>query len=125
MGDGPNDRGLSRKHVFKQLHASLKRLKQDYVDILYCHRYDPKTPVEETLRTIDDPRKGSGMPVCRSMGWALVFLEPADQLEPLEEQGQDDRGNRGERHAFQLERAPFECRAADADHEDDSRQHDV
>lgn len=54
MGEGPNDRGLSRKHVFEQLHASLKRLNLDYVDIYYCHRYDPETPVDETLRTIDD-----------------------------------------------------------------------
>jgi voltage-dependent potassium channel beta subunit len=54
MGDGPNDRGLSRKHVMEQLHASLKRLGTDYVDIYYCHRFDPETPVEETLRTIDD-----------------------------------------------------------------------
>ncbi|ADU94353.1 MULTISPECIES: aldo/keto reductase family protein [Geobacillus] len=54
MGDGPNDRGLSRKHVFEQLHASLKRLQLDYVDIYYCHRYDKETPVDETLRTIDD-----------------------------------------------------------------------
>lgn len=54
MGEGPNDRGLSRKHVFEQAHASLKRLKVDYIDIYYCHRYDPETPVEETLRTIDD-----------------------------------------------------------------------
>jgi len=54
MGEGPNDRGLSRKHVFEQAHASLKRLGVDYVDIYYCHRYDPETPVEETLRTIDD-----------------------------------------------------------------------
>lgn len=54
MGDGVNDRGLSRKHVFEQLHASLKRMELDYVDIFYCHRYDPETPVEETLRTIDD-----------------------------------------------------------------------
>lgn len=54
MGEGPNDRGLSRKHVFEQLHASLKRLNTDYVDIYYCHRYDPETPVDETLRTIDD-----------------------------------------------------------------------
>jgi voltage-dependent potassium channel beta subunit len=54
MGDGPNDRGLSRKHVFEQLHSSLKRLKHDYVDILYCHRFDPETPLEETLRTFDD-----------------------------------------------------------------------
>lgn len=54
MGEGPNDKGLSRKHVFEQAHASLKRLGVDYIDIYYCHRYDPETPVEETLRTIDD-----------------------------------------------------------------------
>lgn len=54
MGDGPNDRGLSRKHVLEQCHASLKRLGTDYVDIYYCHRFDPETPVEETLRAIDD-----------------------------------------------------------------------
>ncbi|AIQ46235.1 voltage-gated potassium channel [Paenibacillus sp. FSL R7-0273] len=54
MGDGPNDRGLSRKHITEQCHASLKRLGADYVDIMYCHRYDPETPVEETLRTLDD-----------------------------------------------------------------------
>jgi aryl-alcohol dehydrogenase-like predicted oxidoreductase len=54
MGEGSNDKGLSRKHVFEQAHASLKRLGVDYVDIYYCHRYDPETPVEETLRTIDD-----------------------------------------------------------------------
>lgn len=54
MGEGPNDRGLSRKHVFEQAHASLKRLHVDYLDIYYCHRYDPETPVDETLRTIDD-----------------------------------------------------------------------
>ncbi|MBM7605503.1 voltage-dependent potassium channel beta subunit [Metabacillus crassostreae] len=54
MGEGPNDSGLSRKHVFEQLHSSLKRLNTDYVDIYYCHRYDAETPVDETLRTIDD-----------------------------------------------------------------------
>ncbi|MGI6704802.1 MAG: aldo/keto reductase family protein [Clostridia bacterium] len=54
VGDGPNDRGLSRKHIMEQCHASLKRLKTDYVDIFYCHRYDPKTPLEETMRALDD-----------------------------------------------------------------------
>ncbi|PLT28489.1 aldo/keto reductase family protein [Peribacillus deserti] len=54
MGEGPNDKGLSRKHVFEQLHASLSRLQLDYVDIYYCHRFDPETPIDETLRTIDD-----------------------------------------------------------------------
>jgi voltage-dependent potassium channel beta subunit len=54
MGEGPNDGGLSRKHIFEQLHASLKRLQLDYVDIYYCHRFDPETPIDETLRAIDD-----------------------------------------------------------------------
>lgn len=54
MGDGVNDSGLSRKHVTEQLNASLKRLGLDYVDIYYCHRYDKETPIDETLRTIDD-----------------------------------------------------------------------
>ncbi|MHA7964469.1 aldo/keto reductase family protein [Paenibacillus sp. CAU 1782] len=54
MGEGVNDRGLSRKHVMEQANASLKRLGLDYVDLYYCHRYDTETPVEETLRTLED-----------------------------------------------------------------------
>jgi len=54
MDDGPNDRGLSRKHVMEQCHASLKRLGVDYIDLYQCHRFDPTTPVDETLRAIDD-----------------------------------------------------------------------
>lgn len=54
MGDGPNDRGLSRKHIMEQAHASLKRLDVDYIDLYYCHRFDPETPIEETLRAFDD-----------------------------------------------------------------------
>ncbi len=54
MGEGPNDRGLSRKHITEQCHASLKRLGVDYVDLYQCHRYDEDTPLEETLRTLDD-----------------------------------------------------------------------
>ena len=54
MGDGPNDRGLSRKHIMEQAHLSLKRLNMDYVDIYYCHRYDDNAPIEETLRALDD-----------------------------------------------------------------------
>ncbi len=54
MGDGPNDRGLSRKHIFEQCHASLKRLNMDYIDLYQCHRYDTETPLEETLMALDD-----------------------------------------------------------------------
>ncbi len=54
VGDGPNDKGLSRKHIMEQCEASLKRLHTDYVDIFYCHRYDPETPVDEVMRALDD-----------------------------------------------------------------------
>jgi aryl-alcohol dehydrogenase-like predicted oxidoreductase len=54
MGEGPNDRGLSRKHITEQCHASLKRLGVDYVDLYQCHRYDEDTPLDETLRALDD-----------------------------------------------------------------------
>lgn len=53
-GDGPNDKGLSRKHVFEACRNSLKRLQLDYLDLFFCHRPDPNTPIEETVRTMDD-----------------------------------------------------------------------
>lgn len=54
MGEGPNDRGLSRKHIMEQCHASLRRLGVEYIDLYQCHRFDPETPLEETLRALDD-----------------------------------------------------------------------
>lgn len=54
VGPGVNDRGLSRKHLIAQLDQSLEALGTDYVDIFYCHRYDPDTEMEEILGTIDD-----------------------------------------------------------------------
>ncbi|HEX2915541.1 MAG TPA: aldo/keto reductase family protein [Chloroflexia bacterium] len=54
MGEGPNDKGLSRKHIMEECHASLKRLKTDYIDLYQCHRFDPETPMDETLRALDD-----------------------------------------------------------------------
>jgi len=54
MGDGPNDRGLSRKHVTEQLHHSLRRLGVDYIDLYQCHRYDVTTPLEETCAAMSD-----------------------------------------------------------------------
>jgi aryl-alcohol dehydrogenase-like predicted oxidoreductase len=52
--EGPNESGLSRKHVIEGCHASLRRLRTDHVDIFFCHRPDPETPVEETLAALDD-----------------------------------------------------------------------
>jgi aryl-alcohol dehydrogenase-like predicted oxidoreductase len=54
MGPGPNDKGLTRKHIMEQAELSLKRLKTDYIDLYQIHSYDPLTPVEETIRALDD-----------------------------------------------------------------------
>jgi len=51
-GDGPNDVGLSRKHVIEGTKAALRRLQMDAVDLVYCHRPDPETPMEETVRAM-------------------------------------------------------------------------
>ena len=54
MGSGPNDQGLTRKHIMQQVEASLKRLNLDYIDLYQIHSFDPLTPFEETLSTLDD-----------------------------------------------------------------------
>jgi aryl-alcohol dehydrogenase-like predicted oxidoreductase len=53
MGEGPNDSGLSRKHIISQMNESLRLLQTDHIDIYYMHRFDPATPLEETLKTFD------------------------------------------------------------------------
>ena len=53
-GQGPNEQGLSRKHIYEACRASLKRLQLSYLDLYFCHRPDPNTPIEETVRAMDD-----------------------------------------------------------------------
>ncbi len=53
-GPGPNDRGLSRKHIIESCNASLRRLQTDHIDLYQAHRFDVETPLEETLRAFDD-----------------------------------------------------------------------
>ncbi|MBS4201298.1 aldo/keto reductase family protein [Bacillus sp. FJAT-49732] len=77
MGDGPNDRGLSRKHIFEQVHNSLKRLDLDYVDVFYCHRYDKETPVDETLRVIDDLIRQGKILYAGVSEWSAAQIEEA------------------------------------------------
>ena len=58
MGPGPNDRGLSRKHMFESCHASLRRLGTDYIDVYYAHRFDDTVPLEETMLAFADLVRG-------------------------------------------------------------------
>jgi len=77
MGDGPNDRGLSRKHIMEQCEASLKRMGVDYMDLYQCHRYDSDTPLEETLRALDDlVTQGKALYVGVSE-WSAVQIDDA------------------------------------------------
>jgi aryl-alcohol dehydrogenase-like predicted oxidoreductase len=54
VGDGPNARGLSRRHLFEQVEISLRRLGTDHIDVYYAHHPDPTTPIEQTMRAFDD-----------------------------------------------------------------------
>lgn len=53
-GEGKNDRGLSRKHIMESVHASLRRLNTDHIDLYQLHRFDVETPLEESLTALDD-----------------------------------------------------------------------
>ena len=53
-GNKPNGQGLSRKHIFQAVHDSLKRLEMDYIDLYQIHRFDPNTPIEETMEALND-----------------------------------------------------------------------
>ncbi|WP_375771314.1 aldo/keto reductase family protein [Archangium gephyra] len=92
-GPGPNDRGLSRKHILESINGSLRRLKTDYVDLYQAHRYDTETPLEETMRAFADVvRQGkalyigvsewtadqlrSGVAMAREMGFQLISSQP-------------------------------------------------
>lgn len=54
MGDGRNNRGMSRRHIMQQIEASLRRLQTDRVDVYFIHKFDPLTPIEEAVRALDD-----------------------------------------------------------------------
>jgi len=76
MGTGPNDRGLSRKHILSSIDASLKRLGTDYVDLYQIHRWDYETPIEETLEALNDVvRAGKARYIGASAMYAWQFAK--------------------------------------------------
>jgi aryl-alcohol dehydrogenase-like predicted oxidoreductase len=76
MSDGVNDRGLSRKHIMSAIDKSLKRLGVDYVDLYQIHRFDPHTPIEETLEALNDVvRAGKALYLGASSMYAWQFLK--------------------------------------------------
>jgi 1-deoxyxylulose-5-phosphate synthase len=76
MSDDPNDRGLSRKHILRSIDNSLRRLGTDYVDLYQIHRFDPETPIEETLEALDHVvRSGKALYIGASSMYAWQFLK--------------------------------------------------
>jgi 1-deoxyxylulose-5-phosphate synthase len=79
MGDDPNAKGLSRKHILEAIDASLKRLGTDYVDLYQIHRFDPLTPMEETLEALNDVvRAGKALYIGASSMYAWQFARMID-----------------------------------------------
>ena len=86
-GSGPNDVGLSRRHIIDSCNTSLKRLGTDYIDLYQVHSFDPRTPLEETLRTLDDlVREGKVRYVGASnfAGWLLMKALAISDTQHLE-----------------------------------------
>ena len=84
MGDDPNQRGLSRKHIMHSIDDSLRRLGTDYVDLYQIHRFDRETPIEETIEALDDVVKtGKALYLGASSMYAWQFekmLYKADEM---------------------------------------------
>lgn len=80
MGDGPNDAGLSAKHLFEQCHASLKRLNIDYIDLYQCHRPDAGTPLEETVRVMEDLARAGKILYWGTSEWPAWLIAQANAI---------------------------------------------
>ena len=80
-GPGPNDWGLSRKHIMESIETSLKNMQLDYLDLYYCHRFDPSTPMEETLCALSDlVRQGKILYYGVSEEWGASRLQKAQAI---------------------------------------------
>jgi len=79
-GSAPNDMGLSHKHIVEGVHKALKRLQTDYVDLLFCHRPDPDTPIEETVRAMDIVVRQGKAFYWGTSEWSAAEIVRADAL---------------------------------------------
>ncbi len=79
-GDGPNDTGLSHKHVIEGVNNALRRLQMDYVDLVFCHRPDPNTPIEETVRAMDIVIKQGKAFYWGTSEWSAAEIMAADGI---------------------------------------------
>lgn len=80
-GEGVNERGLSRKHIIENVNRSLKNMNLEYLDLYYCHRFDPSTPLEETLRTMSSlVDQGKILYYGVSEEWGGARLEEAEKI---------------------------------------------
>lgn len=110
-GQGPNQTGLSRKHLLEGTRGSLKRLQLDYVDLLFCHRPDPHTPIEETVLAMDSLVRSGQVLYWGTSEWsaqqitkAIEFARDYRAIEPVMEQPQY---NLFVRERFEKEYAPL------------------
>ncbi len=79
-GNGPNDTGLSHKHVIEGVNSALRRLQMDYVDLVFCHRPDPETPIEETVRAMDIVIKQGKAFYWGTSEWSAAEIMAADGI---------------------------------------------
>ncbi|GAB4578129.1 MAG: aldo/keto reductase family protein [Anaerolineales bacterium] len=108
---GPNGRGLSRKHIFESVHASLKRLGTDYLDIYFCHGFDPDTPYEEVVYSMNTLIQQGKILYWGTSGWSAAQISTAhgearrfNLIPPSAEQVQY---NMFRRHGFEMHLAPL------------------
>jgi aryl-alcohol dehydrogenase-like predicted oxidoreductase len=83
VGQGPNDRGASRHHILAAVEASLRRLQTDYIDLYQIHRWDETTPIEETLRALDDLVRGGKVRYAGASNFAAWQLARANAIAEL------------------------------------------
>jgi voltage-dependent potassium channel beta subunit len=94
MSEDVNDRGLSRKHIMESIDRTLARIGTDYLDIYYCHRDDPETPLEETVRAMDDLIRAGKVLYWGTSEWPVAKIEEAIRIarsslyRPIVEQSQ-------------------------------------